>query len=179
MKYIGRGRIGCKRSKRLTECGSEIILNNSQPKFHAVTEDSVAIHVDNCSSRSSSFRKEDFKELRPCRYNVMGYSSKTMIEWCGTVEWMLPDDQGQVHAIQIPNTLFAPDSNARTLSPQHWGQDNRKKNKGTVMVSHDDETMVVQWENNKKTLKINNSNVFVWETAPSSRFKVRLNNHNN
>jgi hypothetical protein len=54
----------------------------------------------------------------------------------GTFKFMIEDDNGMMHKIKIPNSLYIPDLKSCLLSPQHWVQeakDNYLRPKGTQM----------------------------------------------
>ena len=99
-----------------------------------------------------------------------GYIQGTTVKKTGTVQWELPDDNGTLHTITIPNTLYAPQTSVRILSPQHWGQEQIKDNRGMVICSTDHKNTVVTWDEGKhsKHLPLNGSNVSIWETYPSA-----------
>jgi hypothetical protein len=84
---------------------------------------SYDIYVDNCASRSITNNMSDFidkptqADVRICGTN--GVSTGTLM---GTVEWEIEDDNGTVHKIRIPNTIYSSVNRNRLLSPQHWAQ---------------------------------------------------------
>ena len=41
----------------------------------------------------------------------------------GTFKFKIEDDNGKMHKIKIPNSLFVPDLKRCLLSPQHWVQE--------------------------------------------------------
>ena len=47
----------------------------------------------------------------------------------GTVKWKIKDDKGKVHSFILPNTYYSPSVETRLLSPQHWAQTRKKKEK--------------------------------------------------
>ena len=40
----------------------------------------------------------------------------------GTFRFNIKDDEGEVHTIRIPNSVFVPGLRYCLLSPQHWAQ---------------------------------------------------------
>ena len=106
--------------------------------------------------------------MTACNLLVGGYSSGMTVKWKGTVQWNLPDDNGTLHNIQIPNTLYAPQSSARLLSPQHWAQELQKQGKESVSCTTNGQGSIISWGPYTKTLQHNKSNVSVWEFLPSS-----------
>jgi hypothetical protein len=65
----------------------------------------------------------------------------------GTFKFKIEDDNGKMHKIKTPNSLYVPDLKRCLLSPQHWLQeakDNYPRPKGTQM-KQDDEYYLLIW----------------------------------
>lgn len=68
--------------------------------------------------------------LKHCNILVGGYSQGMKVKKTGKFEWGLPDKEGSMNTINIPNTLYDPQSCSRFLSPQHWGHEEIKMDRG-------------------------------------------------
>jgi hypothetical protein len=91
---------------------------------HAFDSDSFPIAVDNCSSRSLTNSRKDFKPgtIKPCNIAVMGISGAVKCTMKGTVSWTLEDDQGLAHDFEVEDTPLCTSLPHRLFSPQHWAQ---------------------------------------------------------
>jgi hypothetical protein len=72
---------------------------------------------------------------------VEGIKSGLDIKGMGTFKFKIKDNNGTMHEIKIPNSLYVPELKRCLLSPQHWVQeakDNYPRPKGTRM-SQDNE----------------------------------------
>jgi hypothetical protein len=85
--------------------------------------------------------KDHFEDLT--LYNttttVGGIGSGLSIKGVGTFVFKIEDDNGGVHRIKIPNSLYAPGLKTLLLSPQHWAQearDHHPKPEGTLFFQH-------------------------------------------
>ena len=110
-----------------------------QAKFDT---DSYSILIDNCASRSITNDSSDFiDEPRKIRGVLTGLGSTVSVKSKGTVKWHIEDDNGKVHNVIVPNTLYIPNSPTRLLSPQHWAQHNHKQGDskdGTLAITYAD-----------------------------------------
>jgi hypothetical protein len=71
-------------------------------------------------------------------YGTNGVPTGTLM---GTVEWEVEDDQGRMHKIRLPNTIYSSGTRNRLLSPQHWAQganDRYPIRYGTWCATYDD-----------------------------------------
>jgi hypothetical protein len=78
---------------------------------------------------------------------VEGIKSGLDIKGTGTFKFNIKDDNGMLHKIKIPNSLYVPELKRCLLSLQHWVQeakDNYPRSKDTRM-SQDDEFYYVHW----------------------------------
>jgi hypothetical protein len=70
-------------------------------------------------------------KLVPQGKQVEGIGAGLAIEGVGTYVMRIQDDNGKLHEIKIPNSLFLPKLKRCLLSPQHWAQEAKAKgNKG-------------------------------------------------
>jgi Reverse transcriptase (RNA-dependent DNA polymerase) len=135
--------------------------------------DSYQVRVDNCSTRTVSFNKNDFDQLslRAENSRIEGISGKTItITHTGTVIWKVLDDEGAVQTLRIPNSLLVPEAKARLLSPQHLAQEieaNSIISDGTTCTTYADR-IILQWDSRKyiKTIPLSKSNIGIFWTAP-------------
>ena len=120
--------------------------------------DSIRIAVDTGASRTISSHSTDFEgEITPTKRTIDGIASGLEATGIGTIHWTTQDDQGRVHVVRIPNSLYVPASPIRILSPQHWAQemdDNYPKRRGTWCATYDNGCELF-WQQNKyvKTVK--------------------------
>ena len=96
-------------------------LRNTMP----YDTDSFPIKVDNCSTRCMTNSLHDFENgvSKPTSYSlegITGHSDRGRIR-IGTIVWRIEDEQGCVHQVRVPNSLYVPDIRHRLLCPQHWG----------------------------------------------------------
>jgi hypothetical protein len=73
------------------------------------------------------------------------------IKGMGTFKFKIKDNNGVMHKIKIPNSLYVPELKRCLLSPQHWVQEaknNYPRLKGTRM-SQDNEFHYVYWDQAK------------------------------
>ena len=70
----------------------------------------------------------------------------------------LEDEEGMIHDIEIPNTLYAPNAPFHLLSPQYWSQQNQNKEETSYLMQHD--RMTLTWEGGKysKHVMLNKDN---------------------
>eukprot|EP00978_Attheya_sp_CCMP212_P048437 scaffold520491_cov145-Attheya_sp.AAC.1 len=97
--------------------------------------DSYVIAVDNCCTTSITNDLKDFTS-HPKTVNqlVAGMGGQVLAIKKGAVKWRIEDDDGKVHVITLPGTLYAENAPFRLLSPQHWSQqanDNHPRPRGT------------------------------------------------
>jgi hypothetical protein len=98
---------------------------------------------------------------------VDGIYSGLDIAGQGTFKFNITEDDGKIHAIKIPNSLYAPNLKRCLLLPQHWVQE--AGDKQTWMGSYRD-SCVLNWRGGKKTVPFQpTTNVPVFYTASSSR----------
>ena len=135
--------------------------------------DSKMIRVDNCASYCISNDKADFiTELKPIRRKLKGLGGTLAGIQTGTIRWRVQDDLGAIHEIELPNSLYVPESPSKLLSPQHWAQtakDHRPLQHGTWCATYHDR-VVLHWNQRtaQRTIALNqgSSNVAALYTAP-------------
>ncbi len=98
---------------------------------------------------------------------VDGINSGLDIAGQGTFKFNITDDDGKLHAIKIPNSLYIPNLKRCLLSPQHWVQETGDEQ--TWMGNYRD-SCVLSWRGGKKTVPFQpTTNVPVFYMASSSR----------
>jgi hypothetical protein len=97
--------------------------------------------------------------------NGIGDGLETMGK--GTFVFSLADDNGKVHTIKIPNSLFLPGLRQCLLSPQHWVQEAKD---GQTWMGNFECECVLNWHGlGTKTVPFDSStNTPIFTTAPSS-----------
>ena len=120
--------------------------------------DSIKVAIDTGASRSISSKVTDFEgDITPTNQTIDGIANGLSATGKGTIVWNIQDDQGRVHHIRIPNSLYVPASPIRILSPQHWAQevyDKSPRRRGTWCATYEDGCELF-WQQNKyvKTVK--------------------------
>ena len=147
----------------------------TKPRIVKIDSDSHAVGVDNRATKSISDNINDFEgPVRPINRRIKGFGKNNIIGnvFMGTIVWHIEDDQGRMHTIRLPNSLYVPEGGVRLLSPQQWAQvakDHKPLPRGTRCVTYDDE-VILEWGQRKfrRTLKLDQhgSNVATIYTAP-------------
>lgn len=119
--------------------------------------DSYTIGVDNHCSATMSPNKSHFKDLKLKQIGeCTGIGTGLTIAGKGTFLMNIEDDDGGIHKIEIPNSLYVPGLRMVLLSPQHWAQqakDTIPDPMGTCMVnSHLSCTLYWNQKKFKKTV---------------------------
>ena len=84
--------------------------------------DSFPIKVDNCCTRCITNDIKDFEgTTKRSDVTVQGIKGGYSNVRVGTIVWYIEDDEGRVHKVRVPNSLYVPSMPHRLLSPQHWG----------------------------------------------------------
>jgi hypothetical protein len=110
--------------------------------------DSYSIGINTHASRCMVNAPHLFDDLKLGEVGkVEGIKSGLDIKGIGTFKFKIKDNNGKLHKIKIPNSLYVPELKRCLLSPQHWVQevkDNCPRPKGTRM-SQDNEFYYVHW----------------------------------
>ena len=87
--------------------------------------DSFQIGVDNHASFCMANSPHLFEDLTLVDQGkqVNGIGAGLAIKGTGTFVMRIEDDEGKVHTIKIPNSLYLPNLKSCLLSPQHWAQE--------------------------------------------------------
>lgn len=153
-------------------CMTNVMKQETIKRSHFDT-DSYIIRVDNCATRSISPSIDDFIDPPlPINKRIKGLNGTIGGLMVGTIKWNIEDDDGKIHPVILPNSLYIPDATSRLLSPQHWAQvakDNKPKPNGTWCATYADR-IVLFWnqEKYKRTLMLDQegSNVATIRSAP-------------
>ena len=173
-------RVGCRIEiflRRLRQPPPTLIALSSQTdtpdeSYLHFDSDSYKIGVDNHASRCMVNSPHLFTDLQliPQGKQVDGIGAGLKIEGVGTYEMSLEDDAGRKHKIQIPNSLYLPELRQCLLSPQHWAQEAKAKEKGKTWMENHWDKCVLLWGDGKfcKTVPHNPStNTPIFHSAPS------------
>ncbi len=131
--------------------------------------DFYLIGVDNHASRCMANAPHLFEDLRlnDNKGQVDRINSGLDIMGQGTFKFNITNDDGKIHAIKIPNSLYIPNLKRCLLSPQHWAQE--AGDEQTWMENYRD-SCVLNWRGGKKTVPFQpTTNVLVFYMASSSR----------
>ena len=99
---------------------------------------------------------------------VNGIGEGLAIKGKGIFKFSIEDDNGKIHTIKIPNSLYLPGLRQCLLSPQHWAQE---AGDGQTWMGNFERECVLNWHGGgKKTVLFDPStNTPIFTTAPSSR----------
>jgi hypothetical protein len=101
------------------------------------------------------------------RGQVDGIGDGLDIQGEGTLKFSIEDDEGRVHNIKIPNSLYLPKLRQCLLLPQHWTQE---AGDGQTWMGKFAHKCMLNWKRGKKTAPFNlTTNTPIFFTAPSSR----------
>jgi hypothetical protein len=131
--------------------------------------DSYLIGVDNHASRCMANVPHLFEDLclNDNEGQVNGINSGLNIAGQGTFKFNIANDNGKVHTIKIPNSLYVPNLKRCLLLPQHWAQE--VGDEQTWRGNYRD-SCVLNWRGGKKTVPFQlTTNVPVFYMASSSR----------
>jgi hypothetical protein len=94
--------------------------------------DSETVGIDNRASGCITHVRSDIPgEVKVCHRAVKGFGgSRQFNVYTGTIVWRVHDDIGVEHEFVIKNGFYIPDGKVRLLSPQHWAQNRKGKDKG-------------------------------------------------
>jgi len=138
-----------------------------QPRETRFDSDSARVGIDNRCSACISHDINDFESVHECNKVIKGFGgSKDTAVKTGTLVWNLEDDQGMVHKLRIPNSYYAPNGQARLLSPQHMAHA-LKDPLGTGETTNGKECQLY-WMNKQftRTVQRDENNVFTFDLAP-------------
>ena len=145
----------------------------TKPRKHetAFDTDSAPVGIDNRASGCISHVESDFDEatLKDCHRVVKGFGgSRVMPMKIGTLQWRWEDDNGLIHAFNIPNSYYIPDGKMRLLSPQHWHQALRKtRPRTTAGETTTADQCQLFWEQYRRTVPLGRAdNVATFTLAP-------------
>ena len=135
--------------------------------------DSHIIRVDNCATTSISSHIEDFIDPPiPLNKRIKALNGTVDGAMIGTIKWHIEDDEGKVHPIILPNSLYLKSATSRLLSPQHWAQvakDHKPLPHGTWCATFHDR-VVLYWaqQQYKRTIPLDRygTNVATIRSAP-------------
>jgi len=98
---------------------------------------------------------------------VNGIGEGLEIKGTGTFTFSIEDDNGKIHTIRIPNSLYLPGLKVCLLSPQHWAQE---AGDGQTWMGNFEQECVLNWHGGgKKTVLFDpTTNTPIFTTAPSS-----------
>ena len=107
-------------------------------------------HAPYCMANSTDIFDGDLK-LIDRDHQVDGIGSGIAIKEMGTFKFRLEDNEGQVHTILVPNSLYVPSLKRVLLAPHHWAQkapDDVPNPRGTRMAT-DDDCIILYWNQGK------------------------------
>jgi hypothetical protein len=122
--------------------------------------DSRELRIDNCASRCITNSLKDFVSPPIPAHNrrvqgINGYTNSLVR--IGTIRWEIEDDEGRVHDLIIPESIYLPEATSRLLSPQHWAQstnDNKPNLNGTWCATYQDK-IILYWKQGQHRRTVN------------------------
>ena len=156
-------------------CQASVPSHSSTPAAVRFDTDSFQIGIDNHCSVSMVKSKDYFKDLvlDDHKRRVDGIEGGLDILGRGTFRFDIEDDDGEVHTIHIPNSVYVPGLRYCLLSPQHWAQmanDHHPAPRGTRM-ENDDRHCVLIWGQGRYRRSVPHSsstNTPTFRTAPAT-----------
>jgi hypothetical protein len=115
--------------------------------------DSFKIEIDNHASRCMANTSHLFEDLHLINDagEVYGIGDGLEIKGKGTFVFSLEDDNGKIHTIKIPNSLYLPGLRQCLLSPQHWAQETRD---GQTWMGNFECECVLNWHGGGRLVKL-------------------------
>jgi hypothetical protein len=110
------------------------------------------IIIDNGASISITSDLGDFVgNPKPVNIPIIGASAASKATLMGTVKCCIEDDDGVVHDILIPNTVYSAGTSNKLLSPQHWTQEARDRypNANGTWCATLDDRVILFWNQQK------------------------------
>jgi hypothetical protein len=130
------------------------MTKNSLKECGPFDSDSELVGIDNrCSGCITHVRTDIPGEIPPSNRVIKGFGGTQFASvWLGTIHWRWDVDKGQTHDMIIPNSFYVPEGKVRLLSPQHWAQGRKGKDKRSGAGSTTTATHVkLFWDNQKST----------------------------
>ena len=139
-------------------------LTSGQVHFDS---DSFPIRIDNHASYCMANSPHLFDDLILSDVGkVDGINDGLAILGKGTFKFSITDDDGRVHHIRIPNSLYLPKLHGCLLSPQHWAQEAGDNETWMGNFAH---CCILHWCGGKKTVPFHAStNTPIFHTSSSS-----------
>jgi hypothetical protein len=138
--------------------------------------DSFLIGVDSFASVTMAMRPEQFENLiLNAGQSVQGIEGGLAIKGHGTFIFNIEDNEGTVHHIKIPDSMYVPDLKFCLLSPQHWAKKAHDSARGTRMETDTDGVILI-WGHGgyRRTIPHSrNTNTPVFCTAPTTTSTYR------
>jgi hypothetical protein len=158
---------------KLTAMHSELRALGAHPI--GFDSDSIPIRINTHAPRCMANAPHLFEDLRLSNEGkVQGINDGLEIKGKGTFKFKIEDNNGQMHKIKIPNSLYLPGLKKCLLLPQHWKQEAGDKHplpEGTWCkntATHN----ILFWDQKhfqKSVPHSSSTNTPVFYTAPSSR----------
>ncbi len=138
------------------------------PPLVRFDSDSYLIGVDNHASKCMANAPHLFEDLHlNNKGQVDGINSGLNIAGQGIFKFNITNNDGKLHTIKIPNSLYVPNLKRCLLLPQYWAQE--VGDEQTWMGNYRD-SCVLNWRGGKKTVPFQPmTNVLVFYMASSSR----------
>ena len=106
--------------------------------------DSFLIGVDSFASVTMATRPKKFEDLiLDAGQSVQGIEGGLAIKGHGTFIFNIEDNEGTVHHIKIPDSMYVPDLKFCLLSPQHWAKKAHDSARGTRMETDADGVILI------------------------------------
>ena len=140
--------------------------NSTSGQVH-FDSDSFPIRIDNHASYCMANSPHLFDDLVLSDVGkVDGINDGLAILGKGTFKFSITDDDGRVHHIRIPNSLYLPKLHGCLLSPQHWAQEAGDNETWMGNYAH---SCILHWRGGTKTVPFHAStNTPIFHTASSS-----------
>ena len=143
----------------------------TNPDLATFDTDSLDFGIDNrCSACISNVKEHFVGDLIQSNKVIKGYGgTRVQNVWTGTMQINIADDNGRVETFKIPHSYYAPDGDARLLSPQHWAKAMKKSQRPPAGVAPEQtfhNRIVLNWNQSQKTIPLDTLNVATFHLAP-------------
>jgi hypothetical protein len=128
-------------------------LHETRPTQVQLDDGAYDIIIDNGASRSITNNLGDFVgNPKPVNIQIIGANATSKASaLMGTVKWCIKDDDGVIHDILMPNTVYSAGTSNKLLSPQHCAQEARDKypNANGTWCATLDDRVILFWKQQK------------------------------
>jgi len=117
------------------DCQDHDKKETQSPRQVRFDTDAKKLRVDNCASRCMSSYIEDFVDVpKPTNETIKGLTGTAKGNKEGTIEWKIEDDDGKVHTVRQPRSLYVPEANIGLKQPKITNQTTGEPGREHIMI---------------------------------------------